>query len=161
MGKKNPFHFGLHILWFRGRQSFAYGTLCLPALLRGMSAVNPLMFFVTPAQSLERSSPWSILSLQSFMTSTPWELWQILLCVACIRLKHSPALLMSSVAVFRYTDWILLQWWILSASTLKAVNHLKNNFNSEHWFSGGVAVRPRIPTIHIRGGAIAAPMCPA
>lgn len=71
------------------------------SMFSNMTVVDVLMSFMTPARSLEPSSLWSSLSLHSFMTSTPWELWQILPCVACIRRKHCPVSLMSSLAVFR------------------------------------------------------------
>ena len=76
-----------------------------------MAAANILMFFVTPARSLERSSPWSSLSLHSFMTSTPWKLWQIQLCEAYIHRKHCPVSPMSLPAVSRWIDRNTQRWF--------------------------------------------------
>ena len=138
-----------------------------------MTAVHLLMLFVTAAQSLERSSPWSILSLHSFMTATPWELWQILLCVACIHRKHCPASPMSSLAAFRWTDRNTHRGSnppsMMNSFSFNAEGHgspktnlaLKLRITLNIGFSGGVAVGSRISAIHIRGGAIAPPMCPA
>jgi hypothetical protein len=108
------FHSGLHILWFQIRQSLPVEVehcVCQPCSGTWLQpAANILMFFVTPARSLERSSPWSSLSLHSFMTSTPWKLWQIQLCVAYIHRKHCPVSPMSSLAASRWTDRNTQRW---------------------------------------------------